>query len=311
MKDLIILGNGMAGMTAALYASRANLDFTIIGRDEYDFGQIGHAVLVENFPCVKSQSGYDLALNLHNQLEENGIKISEHEVDEITRDFSEENYFTITCTDGAKYTSKSVIYALGARHRELKCETTGNVILHYCAICDGNFYKDKSVIVIGGGDSAFSQAEYLSNICSGVTILMCDSNITANSALVKRVKKKENIRIRKNFPVSSIFENEGHYTVCSAGIRGFYCAEGIFVAIGMIPNTEPISNSLWLHCLTSGNTGVLPVNHYTPAANYGLFFAGDILAKPLKQAITAAADGANAVQNVIEFLRRAENDKSN
>ena len=83
MKDLIILGNGMAGMTAALYAKRANLDFKIVGRDEYDFGQIGNAILVENFPCAESQSGFDLAMKLHDQLVANGIKIEEHEVKEV------------------------------------------------------------------------------------------------------------------------------------------------------------------------------------------------------------------------------------
>ena len=116
MKDLIILGNGMAGMTAALYAKRANLDFDIIGKDSYDFGQIGNAILVENYPCSESKSGFDLAMSLHDQLEANGVEIKEHEVKDI---FKFDNYYRIYCADGESFETKTIIYALGANHREL------------------------------------------------------------------------------------------------------------------------------------------------------------------------------------------------
>ena len=162
MKDLIILGNGMAGMTAALYAKRANLDFDIIGKDSYDFGQIGNAILVENYPCSESKSGFDLAMSLHDQLEANGVEIKEHEVEDI---FKFDNYYRIYCADGESFETKTIIYALGANHRELKT-IDQNVPVHYCALCDGTLYKDKRVAVIGGGDVAFTQAEYLSKICN-------------------------------------------------------------------------------------------------------------------------------------------------
>ena len=158
MTDLIILGNGMAGMTAALYAKRANLDFKIIGKNEFDFGQIGEAILVENYPCTENLSGFELAMKLHDQLESNGVIIEEHEVSNIFKDNGNDG-FVIEYTDGTVDTTKTIIYALGASHRKLNCEEIrGDVKFHYCALCDGPLYKESSVAVIGGGDSAFTQA---------------------------------------------------------------------------------------------------------------------------------------------------------
>ena len=176
----------MAGMTAALYAKRANLDFKIVGRDEYDFGQIGNAILVENFPCAESQSGFDLAMKLHDQLTANEIEIEEHEITEVAKD---DELFTIKYADGSFDTAKTVIYALGASHRKLNIDTS-DAPIHYCALCDGALYKDKTVAVIGGGDVAFTQAEYLSKICKHVSIVICDENVTASPRTFERESQK-------------------------------------------------------------------------------------------------------------------------
>lgn len=202
MKDLIILGNGMAGMTAALYAKRAKLDFKIVGKDEFDFGQITNAIFVENFPCVEPMSGFDLAMKLHDQIVETGVEIEEHEVTKVER--LEDFHWKVIYKDGASDEAKAIIYALGAKHRELPCKIDQGVHIHYCALCDGSLYQDKRVVVVGGGDAAFTQAEYLSKICSEVRILMCDKNITANAALVERVNKIHNVRIDFNCPIVSI-----------------------------------------------------------------------------------------------------------
>ena len=303
MKDLIILGNGMAGMTAALYAKRANLDFKIVGKDEYDFGQIGNAILVENYPCAASQSGFDLAMNLHDQLAINRIKIEEHEVKTVS-DLPDGN-FIIEYVDGTTDYAKSVIYALGARHKELRCETEGNVNFHYCALCDGALYKDKYVAIIGGGDVAFTQAEYLSKICTEVWIVMCDRNVTAAPSTFERVSKIDNIKIIYDYPIECIRKYEdGKYRLKREYTRDFGLpTEGIFVAIGMIPNIEPIKNlegikitSMGVIADESGNTGV-----------DGFFVAGDVRFKSVRQALTAASDGANAVNSVIAYLARREN----
>ena len=301
MKDLIILGNGMAGMTAALYAKRANLDFKIVGKDEFDFGQIGNAILVENYPCAASQSGFDLAMKLHDQLVENGIEVEENEVKMVTN--LPDGTFLIEYVGGYNEWAKSVIYALGARHRELKCETGINVDFHYCALCDGALYKDKTVAIIGGGDVAFTQAEYLSKICERVFIVMCDDNITAYPSTVERVKNIENIDIIYNFPISYITKNsysEENYILGNPRIKGLILVDGIFVAIGMMPNTQSI---IITKPLVTDTLGYITTDENCKTACNGFFAAGDVRAKAVRQSITAAADGAIAVNSAINYLK--------
>lgn len=308
MKDLIILGNGMAGMTAALYAKRANLDFKIVGRDEYDFGQIANAIRVENFPCVKPQSGMDLAMNLHDQLTiENDIIIEEHEVIKITRAMIN-HYglgFHIDYADGTNDFCKAVIYALGARHRQLNCKIDKEIPIHYCALCDGALYKDKTVAVIGGGDVAFTQAEYLSKICERVEIVMCDKNVTAAPLTFQRIKNIENIEIIYDFPVDEITNN--HYWTKIYSLRSdnkYLNVDGIFVAIGMIPNTQSIIPS---SPIITDTLGYIQTDENCRTKIDGFFAAGDVRAKSVRQAVTAAADGANAVNSVITYLKGRTN----
>lgn len=296
MKDLIILGNGMAGMTAALYAKRANLDFKIVGRDEYDFGQIGNAILVENYPCSDSKSGFDLAMKLHDQLNSNNIDIEEHEVIKV---FRREECYIVLYKDGTWDESRTIIYALGASHRQLNCTIEAGAPIHYCALCDGSLYKDKDVAVIGGGDVAFTQAEYLAKICSCVTILMCDENVTASPTTFERVKNLKNVDIVYNHPIDLIKKNNERYWALYSG-NSFYQAQGIFVAIGMIPNTLSI-----LEPGMADSQGYIYVYPDTLSSLYcpGFFAAGDNRQKKVRQGITAAADGAIAVNSVIEYLK--------
>ncbi len=321
MKDLIILGNGMAGMTAALYASRANLDFKIVGRDEYDFGQISNAILVENFPCMEPMSGFDLAMKLHDQLEANGIQIEEHEIVKVSREIGKSitkgntlYYYKIEYADGTYDEAKTVIYALGAKHKELNCKINEDVQIHYCALCDGALYKDKTVAIIGGGDVAFTQAEYLSKICKCVRIIMCDHNITAAPATFERVSKIKNIKITYDFVVNeiainrySIIDDEGQHKIVifrktpDDGKARLLCvsADGVFVAIGMIPNTAPID----IYNVVNKDGYISALDTGISMLNPGFFAAGDVRTKMTRQALTAASDGANAVQSVIQYLK--------
>lgn len=339
MKDLIILGNGMAGMTTALYAKRANLDFKLVGRDEYDFGQISNAILVENFPCMEPISGFDLAMQLHDQLEANEIKVEEHEITEVSRilnpntayvfpndskkpvkavSMSPDVYYKIEYADGTHDQAKAVIYALGAKHKELNCKIEEGVTIHYCALCDGALYKDKTVAVIGGGDVAFTQAEYLSKICKNVHIIMCDHNITAAPAIFDRVSKIKNIDITYDFIVNEIAINryfitdneEQHKIVIfrkapDDGKARLLCtsADGVFVAIGMIPNTASINL-----CVCNQQGYINADENGICIECPGFFAAGDVRTKTTRQALTAASDGANAVQSVIKYLRGLNNE---
>ena len=303
MKDLIILGNGIAGMTAALYAKRANLDFKIVGRDEYDFGQIANAIMVENYPGVDPMPGFDLAMKIHDQLEDNGIKIEEHEVLKVWPSITPENRigWRIAYKDGED-NAKAIIYALGAKYRELNCEIEEGIPIHYCALCDGALYKDKNVAIIGGGDVAFTQAEYLSKICERVFILMCDENVTAWPSTFERVKNIDNIFITYNFPVHKIKKHNkvSHYELVNNDNNEFsFFVDGIFVAIGMEPNIEPIVEK---EIICPNN--YIYTNNECCSNRDGFYAAGDIRGKTTRQAITAAADGATAVHSVCSYLSR-------
>lgn len=302
MKDLIILGNGMAGMTAALYAKRANLDFKIVGKDEFNFGQIGNAISVENYPCAAGLSGFDLAMNLYNQLEANDVQIEEHEIVSVQEAYGPKSIpYIIKYADGATDVAKSVIYALGAAPRKLDCEIEEGIPIHYCALCDGPLYKDKTVAIIGGGDVAFTQAEYLSKICKEVKIIMCDENITAAPSTVKRIRETDNITIYFNRPIAKISHpTDGSYMLWSNNVRGAALADGIFVAIGMKPNIIPLDT---FRCWDEN--GYIITDSECRTKHKGLFAAGDIRQKQVRQAITAAADGAIAVQSAISYLKEA------
>lgn len=310
MKDLIILGNGIAGMTAALYAKRAGLDFKIVGRDELDFGQISEAVLVENYPCAGPMTGFELASNLYNQLAINKIQVEEHEIIEVSM---ANDYFQVKYNDGID-SAKTIIYALGANHKKLNCEIKDGVPIHYCALCDGNFYKNKNVTIIGGGDSAFTQAEYLARICKEVKIVMCDDNITAAGTVVERVKRIENIYIIENYPVDRIYKLEDGIHLFSEKVCGknnFYSnytikTDGIFVAIGMNPNTNTLSTNLKEKGIISKQGYIFGIEDGRTPIN-GFFVAGDVRTKNVRQSITAAADGVNAVQSVINYLNDNKN----
>lgn len=308
MFDLIILGNGMAGMTAAIYAKRANLNFKIVGRGEYDFGQIGEAILVENYPCVPSMSGFDLALSLHDQLTDIGVDIEENEVIKVSKvtNSETEHYYTIKYENGTIDETKTVIYALGAVHRGLSCEVDKGIPLHYCALCDGSFYKDKSVAVIGGGDVAFTQAEYLSKICKYVRILMCDRNVTAAQSTFERVSKIKNVEIHYDYIIDKIVKDPITNEISifrkvpndnNARLLGVSAA-GIFVAIGMIPNTDPID----IYDVVNKQGYVIADENCESILSPGFFAAGDVRTKSVRQSITAASDGANAVQSVVNYL---------
>lgn len=305
MKDLIILGNGIAGMTSALYAKRANLDFKIVGRDEFDFGQIANAVMVENYPGVDPMPGFDLAMKIHDQLEDNEIKVEEHEILKVWPGITPENRvdWRIAYKDGEDK-AKAIIYALGAKHRRLNCEIEEGIPIHYCALCDGALYKDKTVAIIGGGDVAFTQAEYLSKICKEVNIVMCDENVTASPSTFERVSKIDNVYIIYNYPIQAIVKYaNGKYGLKKPNCDDFSLSniqtDGIFVAIGMKPNIEPISEKEII-C----PNGYIYTNDKCCSNRLGFFAAGDIRGKTTRQAITAAADGAIAVNSVCDYLSR-------
>lgn len=317
MYDTIIVGNGIAGMTAAIYAKRANLNFKIVGEDEYSVGQIENAVLVENYPGIKGITGYDLGNSIKEQMEEIGIVTEEKKVVNITKieNLSSE-HFVIEYEDGTEDEAITVAYALGAKHRPLSdiCPTREDVLYHYCAICDGALYKGKKVAIIGGGNSAFTEAIYLSNIASSVTIIT--DRIVADNILQQKVADTDNIFIYNGSKLTEITKevfitpslngdkeeitNDENIVIYfdSEGKNQKKRFDGLFSAIGMIPQSQCCPSRVEQ---TYG--GFIIANEMGETNVDGFYAIGDIRHKMLRQAITAAADGANCISAIEEYLR--------
>lgn len=304
MYDTIILGNGIAGMSAAIYAKRANLNFKIIGEDEFSVGQIENAVLVENYPGIKEITGYNLGNSIREQIEEMGIVIEEKKVESIEKikanieQISE--FFTIKYTDGTEDYSKTVIYALGSKHRELSeiCDVKDNVTYHHCAICDGPLYKGKDVAIIGGGNTAFTEALYLSKIASMVYIIT--DKVIADSTLIEKVYNTKNISIIDKAKVMSLYKESNSIRI-DYEYKDIACkivVDGLFSAIGSKPQSYYCPSEVEKSC-----SGYILGNEYGETNIDGFYVAGDIRYKMLRQAITAAADGVNCANSVVEYLK--------
>ena len=305
MYDTIILGNGIAGMSAAIYAKRANFNFKIIGEDEFSVGQIENAVLVENYPGIKGITGYNLGNSIREQIEEMEVTIEEKQVYSIEKVEGNLDYFSdhfiIKYADNTQDLTKTVIYALGAKHRELSeiCEIEGNVSYHHCAICDGALYKNKNVAIIGGGNTSFTEALYLSHIASTVTIIT--DKVIADTITAQKIYNTKNIRLFNHAKINKIFCKNNHsyinYTILDGEsiISEF---DGIFAAIGTKPQSQYCPSEV-----EKSYSGYILGNEYGETNIDGFYVAGDIRYKMLRQAITAAADGANCANSVVEYLK--------
>lgn len=307
MKDLIILGNGIAGMTAAVYAKRAGLDFLLIGQDSDMHGQVDNAISIENYLGIPNVSGFELGNMFAQHLEEMGIEVIEDEIMSVFKKHCGPTpypTFEITGEFNKKYYAKSVIYALGCTHRHLNADIGDNVHVHYCATCDGYLYSGKDVAVIGGGNSAFTEALHLSNTCRNVLIVMCDENITADAIEVERVKHRENITIIKNFPIGVIRNENGKFIelICtdknSPNVNDTIMTDGVFVAIGM----KPVDVDLYVYDLVRDSAEFIVGHETGTTSSKGFFVAGDARTKRLRQCVTASSDGANAVVSAIDYL---------
>ena len=289
MYDIIVIGAGPAGLTAALYARRADKSVLVIEKSTFG-GQITHSPRVENYPCFIKTSGAELADKLVEQVLYQGAEI---ELDEVTAVSKDNDMFTVTAT-GNVFQSKAVIIATGSRHRQLglpkENDFTGEGI-SYCAVCDGSFYQGQSVAVIGGGNSALQEAVMLSDICSKVTVIQNLPFLTGEKQLINAVESKGNIEIILSSVVTEII---GDDTFCgieidTTGNKQVLDFDGVFVAIGQKPENEPFESVVKLDdngYIVSGES-CLPESDLS-----GIFVAGDCRTKAIRQVATACADGA-------------------
>ena len=301
MYDIIIVGAGPAGMTAALYARRAEKSVLLIEKSTFG-GQITYSPRVENYPGFLQMSGSEFADKLLSQVMAQGADI---ELAAVTKITGEPFDYTVS-TDSGEFKSKAVIIATGSKHRTLGLEGeeryTGEGI-SYCAVCDGAFYKGKRVAVIGGGNSALVEAVLLSEGCEKVYVIQNLAHLTGEKKLADKLYEKSNVEFIYSTVVTEIVGDEQFRGIklinTDSGNESELLLDGMFVAIGQVPENEPFSNLAELNdygYIISGED-CLP-----RGASEGIFVAGDCRTKSVRQVTTATADGAVAALAAIRFI---------
>lgn len=290
--DTIIIGAGISGMTAAIYLKRYDLNVLIIEK-EVPGGQIGKASLIENYPGFKSIDGITFTNNLLEQINSLNIKINYENVIEI---ISYKDMKKIKTTTG-EYYSKTVIIATGRKPKQLTLNDNLYIGkgLSYCATCDGMFFRNEEVVIVGGGNSALEESLYLSDICSKVTIINRSNNLKADKILVDKVRERENIEI--------LYSKEIKNIICDEVIKGvilnddkFINCKGLFVYIGLTPNIVNIKD-------LELQNGYIHVDNNMKTNINGIYAVGDVTKKELYQLVTAASDGAIAANQIKNDLR--------
>ncbi|MBR1748325.1 MAG: thioredoxin-disulfide reductase [Bacilli bacterium] len=299
MYDIIIIGAGPAGLTAAIYARRAGKKVLVLEGNTYG-GQIINTLSIENYPVEPHISGFDFATKLYNQVLELGAEIKFERVLEVSKDKTVK-------TKKSTYQGSAIILATGAENRKLglerESELTGKGI-SYCATCDGAFYKGKEVAVVGGGNTALEDAIYLSNLANKVYLIHRRDEFRGEQSYVEELKKKENIEIIYNSQVTK-FNGKEHLesieiTNKNNDKRTLHI-EGLFIAVGRNPENE---NFKELIALDAAGYAIASEDCHTNVK--GIFVAGDNRTKELRQLVTATSDGAVAATEAIKYIQGKE-----
>lgn len=299
MYDVIILGSGPAGLSAAVYASRAGLSFAVIEKDYMGTGQIAYTEQVDNYLGYYGIDGFSLGEKFREHAEALGTEFIEGEVTELSRT---DSGWKVALPDGNNFEAKTVIYALGASPKKLGIageeEFAGRGV-SYCALCDGAFFEGKTVTVIGGGDTALSDALYLSKTAEKVYVVHRRNKFRANASLVKKAEEAANIEFVLEAVPTEIIGAESvtgiKYT--RNGTEKTLGTDGVFAAVGSLPNTSLLKDTADLD-----ERGYVIADESCITSAEGLFAAGDARTKAVRQVITAAADGANAAVSALNCI---------
>ncbi len=297
--DIVIIGCGPAGMTAAIYALRAGKKVLLLEQETIG-GQIASSPVVENYPGFKSISGSELANNLYEQVTElNG----DFEIDKILN-IEDGEVKTIYGEDNT-YKARAIIIATGAKYRHLGLPNEENLIgngIHFCVACDGAFYKDKTVAVIGGGNSALINAITLSKICKKVYIIQIIDKLTGEKALVEKVIDDKNIEKIFNSQVEKLIGDEtleGIVIKDKDNEKRTITLDGMFISIGQIPQTDIFKNLIKLN-----EQNYIVANEDKETSVKGIFAAGDCIEKKVRQVTTAVNDGTIAALSANKYLEK-------
>lgn len=288
--DCIVIGAGVAGMTAALYLKRSNLNVLLLER-EMPGGQLNKTTEIENYPGFTKINGTDLALSIYEQIKKQDITYKYGNVVEII----DGKDTKIVKTNRGEFETENIILATGRIPRKLELENEEKLVSHgisYCAICDGMFFKDKEVAVVGGGNSALTGALYLSNICSKVYIINRRDELRAGTMLQEKLKEKNNIEILFNSKVTKI--NEKDNILDSIDVNNEKLdINGLFIYIGFDPDIKYLNN-----LDIKNNNGYIVVDENMQTSIKGIYACGDIVDKKVYQITTAIGEAAIAATSI-------------
>lgn len=300
MYDIIIVGAGTAGLSAAIYGVRAGKKVLVLETATYG-GQIISSPEVENYPGIKKISGFEFATNLYEQASELGAEI---EIAQVTQ-IRDEGEHKVVVTEEKEYTGRSVILASGAKNRPLGLENEKELIgrgISYCATCDGAFYKGKVVAVAGGGNTALEDAAFLTGYCEKVYLIHRRDAFRGETKLVENLRKKENIEFVLDSTIEKLIAEQ---TLQAIEVRNVKTKEmktiqlnGLFIAIGQMPENGAFSPPVELD-----KSGYIIAGENCKTNAAGIFAAGDCRTKTVRQLATAAADGAVAALAACEFIQ--------
>lgn len=299
MYDLIIIGGGVAGMTAAIYAARSGLSAMIIEKGGFG-GQAALTAKIENYPSYKEIDGFQLAADIKAQVDALGVESLSADVKSLTK---ENDIFTVS-TDTESYEAKTVIISNGVRRRELGIEGEDAYRgrgVSWCAVCDGGFFRKKKTAVIGAGNTALGDAIYLANLCEEVTLIFRRNAPTASKSYLDQLEKYDNIRLLpRHIPLAI----KGDRLVTALTVKNLDTNEeydlevgGVFEAIGLIPDNDCFGDLVELD-----ENGYILTDDEMRTKTPGLFAAGDTRRKSLRQIVTACSDGAQAATSAHEYV---------
>lgn len=300
MHDIIIVGAGVAGLSAAIYGLRAGKSVLLFEEKTYG-GQIINTPEIENYPGIKKVSGFEFATNLYEQATELGAEVKYEKVLGII-DNSDKK---IVKTDSGEYETKAVILATGAKNRPLGIDREQELIgagVSYCATCDGAFFRGKDVAVVGGGNTALEDAQFLSNYCNKVYVIHRRDSFRGETKHVETLKSKPNVEFVLDSNVTKLIGEERLEAIevgnKKTGDKREISVAGVFVAIGQMPDNEAFDE-----LIATDDYGYIEAGEDCKTGTEGIYVAGDCRTKTVRQLTTAAADGAVAALAACEYLQ--------
>lgn len=305
MFDVVIIGSGPAGISASIYAKRAGLKALTLEQNPLSGGQVLNTYEVDNYPGLSGINGFDMGMKFREHADKLGCEFQNAAVSRVRKvSAGEESGFILETSEGEIFT-RTVVAAMGAVHAKLQVpgeEEFAGKGVSYCATCDGAFFRGKMTAVVGGGDVAVEDAIFLARSCEKVYLIHRRDELRAADILQKELKALPNIEILWNTVVKEISGEEKAQSLTledtRTGVRRGLAVDGVFIAVGIVP-----SGDLMKDMVDHDEQGYFLAGEECATSVPGIFVAGDLRKKKLRQVVTAVADGANAIASVLDYLR--------